>query len=174
MDLRVRNAGYGEKSGASGESRAFVLLETARLRCEGLLERIGRDEGLLAIHREIGMAGYETSDAFPVDLRAECLAQATARLLGEARLGFSPRLDDSVLHSPVPRPPAPDLSRTLATMFSETIAASDALAAELADREVEEEARDRLHLVHAHVMAACELLDERLTVLELQGAGFEA
>ncbi|HET9074079.1 MAG TPA: hypothetical protein VFN48_05830 [Solirubrobacteraceae bacterium] len=128
----------------------------------------------MAIHREIGMAGYETCATFPDSLRADCVAQATARLAGEVRLGFSPCPDPHVMSSVVPQPAAPHLSRALATMFSETIAASDALAAELADRDVEETARDRLHLVHAHVMAACELLDERLTVLELQGAGFEA
>ena len=67
-----------------------------------------------------------------------------------------------------------ETSRTLAKMFSETISASDALAGELAANEADDAHRDRLHLVHAHVMSACELLDERLTMLELRTAGVDS
>jgi hypothetical protein len=142
-----------------GESRAFIFLETARLRCESLLDRFGHSDHLMAIHYEVGMAGYTTCAAFDAELRHLCLAQAVARLAK----------DRAARRVPEPQ----DTGRTLATMFSETIAASDALASELADRDVAESHRDRLHQVHGHVMSACELLDERLTVLELEGAGVQ-
>ena len=159
MELDLRSATARKNSQLSSESRAYVSLETARLRCETLTSRGGRRGQLTAIHREIGLAGYVTSEQFDGEHRRGCLALAAARLVED----------------PVPSADAegqlPQLGRTLAKMFSETISASDALAAELAEHEVDDEHRDRLHLVHAHVMSACELLDERLTALELTGAG---
>ncbi len=160
MDFQLPDISADRNSAIHGESRAFVLLETARLRCESLINRFGPSEHLLAIHHEVGMAGYVTCEHFDAEHRRLCLAQAKTRLSEDCSgRGYARSLD---------------IGRMLATMFSETIAASDALASELADRDVEEAHRDRLHQVHAHVMAACELLDERLTVLELEGAGVDA
>lgn len=158
MELELHNAATDQKSDACGESRAFVLLESARLRCESLMARFGRRSHLVAIHREIGLAGYITCTDFSSEHRRHCLALAATRL-AEIDTG---------------RLAPPQVGPTLARMFSETICASDALAAELATHDVDETHRDRLHLVHAHVMSACELLDERLTVLELRGVGIEA
>ncbi len=160
MDFQLPDTSADRNSAIHGESRAFVLLETARLRCESLMTRFGRSEHLLTIHHEIGMAGFVTCADFDAEHRRLCLAHAQSRLAEDAAgRGYTRSLD---------------IGRTLATMFSETIAASDALASELADRDVEEAHRDRLHQVHAHVMSACELLDERLTVLELEGVGVDA
>ncbi len=156
MSLQLPDAATDQNTAIRGEGRAFVLLETARLRGELLMERCGHGAHLMAIHREIGMAGYMTCAGFDAGHRGLCIGLAAARLVDDAA-GQSAQ--------------APDIGRALATMFSETIAASDALASELADHDVDEAHRDRLHQVHAHVMAACELLDERLTVLELEGAG---
>jgi hypothetical protein len=157
MDLPGEDTATDRKEEVRGESRAFVLLETARLRAETLIGRFGHSDHFSAIQREIGLAGYVTCSSFDPEHRQACLALAITRLADDGSLRGT-RLN---------------VGRTLATMFSETIAASDALAGELADREVDEAHRDRLHQVHAHVMSACELLDERLTVLELEGAGVE-
>ena len=123
------------------------------------MDRYGVGEPLMAIHREIGMGGFVTCADFDADHRSSCVELASSRLIGD-------------LPGRTVRPI--DVGRTLATMFSETIAASDALAGELADRDVDDDHRDRLQQVHAHVMSACELLDERLTMLELEGAGIDA
>jgi hypothetical protein len=146
----------------SCESRAYVSLETARLRCESLSGHNGHPGQLGEIHREIGLAGYVTSQQFDVEHRRGCLALAASRLV-EVAVPSADRFESE----------SPQVGRTLSKMFSETISASDALAAELAEHEVDEEHRDRLHLVHAHVMSACELLDERLTALELTSAGID-
>lgn len=163
MKLDLQNGAALERSTVGGESRAFVLLETARLRCESLMACFGRLDQIVAIHREVGLAGYITSTEFTADHRRQCLAQAAARLADG-----SDESDDATTAAD------PELGRTLARMFSETISASDALAAELSTNDVDDDQRDRLHLVHAHVMSACELLDECLTVLELQGVAVEA
>lgn len=157
MDFQAEDTATDQYFAIRGESRAFVLLETARLRAEALIERFGYSDHFSAIQREIGMAGYVTCAGFDTRHRHDCLTLAVSQIAPDAN-GPAARLN---------------IGRTLATMFSETIAASDALASELADREVDEAHRDRLHQVHAHVMSACELLDERLTVLELEGAGVE-
>jgi hypothetical protein len=157
MNFQPEDTATDRKAEIRGESRAFVLLETARLRAEALIDRFGYSDHFSAIHREIGLAGYVTGADFDSEHRHGCLALAVARLDAD-------RTD---------RATGRNIGRTLATMFSETIAASDALASELADRDVAESHRDRLHQVHGHVMSACELLDERLTVLELEGAGVQ-
>jgi hypothetical protein len=157
MTLQLSASAIDDKTEIHGESRAFVLLETARLRCEALMANFGASDHYLAIHREIGLAGYVTCADFDPELRIMCAAMAATRL-AEDTSGRAIRFD---------------VGRSLATMFSETIAASDALASELADRDVDDIHRDRLHQVHAHVMSACELLDERLTMLELEGAGLD-
>jgi hypothetical protein len=158
MTLQLSASAIDQKADIHGESRAFVLLETARLRCESLMAGFGASEQFMAIHREIGMAGFVTCADFEPEHRILCDSLASSRLAEDG---------------PGRGPAQFDMGRTLATMFSETIAASDALACELADRDVEDAHRDRLHQVHAHVMSACELLDERLTVLELDGAGLD-
>jgi hypothetical protein len=163
MRVDLQNATADRHVGLPGEGRAFVLLESARLRCEALIACFGHREHLVRIHREIGLAGYETCDEFDGEERVRCLELATVRLI-----------EDPVIADDLFSQEAPEMTRSLAKMFSETISASDALAGELATQEVDEVQRDRLHLVHAHVMSACELLDERLTVLELQGAGVDA
>ncbi len=160
MSLQLSDLTTDQKSEIQGESRAFVLLETARLRGELLMGTLGASSHLMAIHREIGMAGYVTCADFDADHRVLCVGLALSRLADDPSGRGAAQGDDA--------------GRTLATMFSETIAASDALASELADHDVDDVHRDRLHQVHAHVMSACELLDERLTVLELEGAGLDA
>jgi hypothetical protein len=156
MPVELFDDNTDQRLGLHGESRAFVLLESARMRGESLMRSRGAGEHLMAIHREIGMAGFVTCAEFDADHRATCIASASARLAG-GRSGAGESQSS-------------DLGRTLAEMFTETIAASDALAGELADRDVDDRRRDRLRDVHTHVMSACELLDERLTVLELQSA----
>jgi hypothetical protein len=122
----------------------------------------GRQEHLVAIHREIGLAGYVTCAEFDAEHRCDCV------VLAVTNLGESPSGSGELSAAP------PEIGRTLAKMFSETISASDALAGELATHAVDDAHRDRLHLVHAHVMSACELLDERLTVLELESESVTA
>jgi hypothetical protein len=163
MKSDLHNVTVRKNSEPSGESRAFVQLEMARLRCESLMAGGGQGDQLMAIHREIGLAGYVTCEHFDADHRRECLARAALGLVEDRVAGGAP---SGAAPSAV--------GRTLARMFAETIAASDALAAELAGHDVAEDQRDRLHLVHAHVMSACELLDERLTVLELTASGLDA
>jgi hypothetical protein len=124
---------------------------------------VGRRGQLVAIHREIGLAGYVTCESFSVQHRRDLVAVAATRLGDDTAPGSEPLAAEF-----------PEIGRALAKMFSETISASDALAGELAAHDVNAAQRDRLHLIHAHVMSACELLDERLTVLELENAGIDA
>lgn len=163
MEFDRRIATADKNSELSPEGRAFVQLETARLRCEALMSGVGRRDDLQAIHRELGLAGYVTCEPFAAEQRRDCVALAACRVV-----------EDPVVRGERPRPAPAEVGRALSKMFAETIAASDALAAGLSSHDLDDAHRDRLHLVHAHVMAACELLDERLTVLELANIGINA
>jgi hypothetical protein len=135
-----------EKSGDRRESdqlhavelEAYGLLEGARLRCECLLQEFNNDELLLAIHRDLGMAGYLVSmPVGPVD-RAQRLAAAYSSVLE--------RWSDPGL--------------LLEAVFEGALIASDAIGAALI-----RDPEDHLCEAHRHTLAAVELLDSQLAVL---------
>lgn len=119
------------------ERLAYTLLETARIRCEYLVELIGGTQ-LRAIHREIGLAGYQMSSEFAPELRERSLAIAHEEW--EATTHQDPR---SVLE----------------TMLEETIAASDAITNALSEAV---SGSEQLSAAHVHVTAACDSLHAQL------------
>jgi DNA-binding XRE family transcriptional regulator len=58
---------------------AYVVLETARLRCERALEHKPGEKWLRALHREVGLAGYYASERIPSLRRRELLELARRR-----------------------------------------------------------------------------------------------
>ena len=66
-----------------GEIRiAYILIETARLRCEALAHEFSDDELLRRAHRDIGLAGYHVSNDFEAELRERSLDEAYYRCAG--------------------------------------------------------------------------------------------
>jgi hypothetical protein len=168
------------------QTRALILIEAGRLRCERLSASlpatgVAPDRGatvrahLGAIHRELGMAGYVLSDPLSVGLRRRCTRLARDLIADEAR----PRSDvapTDIAPGVPPTGPAATANggAVLARTFSDAIEASDALARAFGEGGLDEVTQDRLHLGHAHVMAACERLDEALTALEAAAEGLPA
>jgi hypothetical protein len=124
------------------ERLAYTLLETARIRCEHLIRSEPRaQEALRGIHRDIGLAGYYMSSDFAPELRERSLAVA--------REEWGTSADR-------------DARTTLEAMFEESVAASDTIATALAQASGD---ADLLHVVHLHVMSACESLNAQLAAL---------
>jgi len=120
------------------ELEAYALLEAARLRCERLPQEFTNHELLLAIHRDLGMAGYLVSMAVDPVVRARCLAAAYS-CVAERR--WDPGL-------------------MLEAVFDDALIASDAIGAALI-----RDPADHLCRAHRHTLAAVELLDAQLAAL---------
>jgi hypothetical protein len=119
---------------------AYVLLETARLRCERLRARSGEqatepERWFAQLHRELGLAGYFAGERIPSQQRLELLESARARAQG---LRGAP----GELHS-------------LAALVDE---AQGAVLGALHVPELS----DHMQQAHERVLAALALLDERL------------
>lgn len=177
MELQLINIVERLRLDVCEQTQAFVLLEAGRLRCERLTDTVGcaSDAGssdpvsgaaLLNIHWELGMAGYVLSDPLSAEIRRRCTGLAREMIAAAPILVTRSTGTATAEDAPASAPDA-GLGPVLAQMFSDAIAASDALARTLADERLDDTVRDRLYLVHAHVMAACERLDEALTALEL-------
>ena len=83
------------------ESRAYVLIEEARLRCERL-EGAGPQQRFHEVHREVGMAGLLASSKLPSWSRQVLLEAARVRSEAPMR-AIAPRHGDP---SPTPQPPS--------------------------------------------------------------------
>jgi hypothetical protein len=81
MDLRSKRCATDVDRGRRlGETRvAYILIETARLRCEALAHQFGDAELLHHAHRNIGLAGYHASNHFEAELRERSLDEAHCR-----------------------------------------------------------------------------------------------
>jgi len=64
---------------------AYVMLETARLRCERAIERRSSERWLHGLHRELGLAGYYASERIPSSRRRELLELARERAREQVR-----------------------------------------------------------------------------------------
>lgn len=125
----IRNAGL----------LAYTLLEITRIRCEQLMKIAVDDRSLVAIHRDLGLAGYYASTEFYPTVRAHCLAVAYAQS----------EVDDCC-----------DRRSSLNSMFEDATSACDALTAALAIA-----AADHLHLAYLYVTSATESLDQEIDAL---------
>ncbi len=129
---------------SDAELSAFTLLEKARLRCERLVGDGGVQAALGAIHRDIGLAGYQVSAEFRPALRLQRLA------LARSKLESSP---DRVPWIP------------LQTLFVDVISACDAIADALSFS-----SSDHLHLAHLHAMSAAQGLNVQIVASASPGA----
>ncbi len=120
------------------ELEAYRLLEQARLRCECLLREFTNDKPLLAIHRDLGMAGYLVSTRVDPVARARCLAAAYGGVVERCW----------------------DAASLLEAVFDGALIASDAVGGALL-----RDPRDHLCEAHRRTLAAVELLDAQLAAL---------
>ncbi len=118
------------------EGLAYTLLETVRLRCEGLDPGCRHGGALKDIHADIGLAGYYVSADFDRETRGDCLMIA--------------RHESSIASRD-------DRSAVLAVMREEVRAAADAIVSV-----VPQIPHEHIRCAQLYVMSARELLDREL------------
>jgi hypothetical protein len=141
MELRFKHTASKVSDGGTGtaERLAYMLLEAARIKCEGLGLAVEQNDSLRAVHRDLGLAGYYICAEFEPEIRIRCLA---------------------IAHEESDAGSYGDLRGALTLMFEQAAAASDAITDALSRA-----AEDHLHAAHIHAMSASESLDDWLTVL---------
>jgi hypothetical protein len=114
------------------DEAAYILIEEARLRCEGFRPRIGRELSgwFVALHREIGISGYFASERI--------LAPRRVELLGIAAI----RSTESDCTSPLD---------AIASLMLLALSAAERALASL-------DSGDHIHLTHVHLLMAAELI----------------
>lgn len=124
---------------------AYTLIETARIRCERLLDSLDPHTvaATVAIHRDLGLAGYYCSSEMPGPLRQSCLLMAHELCDSEAADGLHVKLRKA---------------------FDEALSACDAIARVLSEGPIE-----YAHIAHVHVMSALESLDSCLAHVSSPG-----
>lgn len=134
-----RDQGSSELAPADNiEEFAYLLIESARIRCERLRLTQPTGSDLTMIHQDLGLAGYYCSSRLSEDVRRACLERAHARC-------------DST--------PQKGLGATLLSIFEEAVVASDVLTRARITQEV-----DELQTAALYVSSASESLDQYLTI----------
>ena len=157
MSLRAKHIEKGLGGGALPEPEvlSYVLVETARLRCEQLIDDGDQRAWLKAVHRDLGLAAYHLSTEFSPEWREQYLAAARdASDCGPAPAGLLEC--DTPGDAPLPRR-EPDRQRVLRCMFEEAVAAAHA-----SGQAVAESPAQHLRKAHVHALAAAASLDRRL------------
>jgi hypothetical protein len=157
MYLRAKHTENGPRTKRllDPEAVGYALVESARMRCEQLIESGDQRVWLRAVHRDLGLAAHHLSTAFSPEWREQCHAAARDAAV---RTGSDAGLLERGLEAD--QPPVlcgEDRQRALRRMFEEAIAAADASAEAVAESPTR-----YLRKAHVHSLAAAASLDRRL------------
>lgn len=157
MSLRAkqRDASFASEVRQDPDAFGYVLAETARIRCEQLIEAGDQRSWLRAVHRDLGLAAFHLSTSFTPEWRDQCLA--AAREASDDDRSQEGLLDGGLREVRARTLSSAERRQLLRRMFDEAVA-----AATVCSEVVAESPAQHLRKAHVHALAAAAALDRRL------------